>query len=48
MLGSKISGALESNSFTTYFMHLGLWREVHKEDCMEVGESKVRIGLQDS
>lgn len=41
MLGSKISGALESNSFAASFMHWGLRREAHKEDRMELGESKV-------
>lgn len=47
MLGSKISGALENNSFAVYFMHLRLRME-HKEDYMQVGQSKVEIRLQDS
>ena len=47
MKGSKISIAPESNSFADSFMHLNLRRE-YKEDYMEVGESKLGIGLQDS
>lgn len=45
--GSTISNAPENNSFTVSLMHLELRRE-RKEDEMEVGESKVGIGLQES
>lgn len=44
MLGSKISNALENNSFAFSFMHLELRKEF-KEDYTKVGESKVGIGL---
>ena len=44
---AKISDALENNSSEVSFMNLKVRRE-HKEDYyMEVGESKVGIGLQD-
>lgn len=47
MPGRKISNALENNSFAVSFVPLNLRRE-YKEDYMEVGKSKVKIGLQDS
>lgn len=45
MSGSKTSTALENNSFAVSFVHLKSRME-YKEDCMKVGESKVRTGLQ--
>ena len=45
--GSKISNAPEMNNFSTSFMRLKLRRAL-KEDYMEVGESEVGTGLQDS
>ena len=44
---SKILNALENNSLAASFMHLK-WREDSEDDCTEVGESKVGIGLQES
>lgn len=43
--GSKISTAPKTNNFAASFMRLKLRRE-HKDDYLEVGDSKVRIGLQ--
>ena len=37
-LGSKISNALESNSFAAFFMNLKL-RSESKQDYMDMGES---------
>ena len=42
---SKISNALHNDSFVAAFMHLKS-KGGCKEYCMEVGESKVAIGLQ--
>ena len=46
MPGGKVSNASENISFSASFMHLKLRRKF-REDYMEVGESKARIGLHD-
>ena len=47
LLGSEVSNALKSDSFSFSFMHLELRRE-HKEDYIKARKSKAEIGLQDS
>lgn len=47
LLGNKIANAPENDSCAVSFMCLELKRE-HKEDYMEVRESKGWSGLQDS
>ena len=47
MQGNTIANAQENNSLAASFIHLKL-RRWHKEDYVEVGESKAGTGLPDS